>query len=255
MSETSPRTSPAPLETPAPELLRRLLDLEPRAPLRAVADRVTFSWPEDDPRWIVKRTTGDHPREAWYDRLHGAGGRSPGRREYENLAALSAGGFPVPRPVGWTETGRGAPGPRRSLVVMERVPHEETLRDRLRAGGDPEARRWLGPVADLVAGLHGAGWYHRDLYLQHLVPTPDGALVLLDVGRARRQGGVRRRWFVKDLAALLHSAPGTLARSWRVRFLAAYLARRGIAGRAETRRWAHRVERKRRRLAAHVPRE
>src|SRR5262249_10193868 len=103
-----------------------LLDFEPRELLRAVPGRETFAWPPDAPRWVVKR-------------FHEAGGAiaralrrtraSPARREHENLVALAALGLCVPRAAGWCQ--REAADERVSLVVMERVEHQRTLRETL----------------------------------------------------------------------------------------------------------------------------
>lgn len=232
--------------------LVRLFDVRPRATLRAVPGRVTFGWPEEGARVVVKRTTSDLFRDRWYDLLRGRR-RSPGRREFDNLAALAEQGFPVPRALGWAEDAGG-----RSLVVLEHVPHGETLRGRLARAAEPERRRLGRALAALVGRLHSAGWYHRDLYLEHVVLAAEAGrgarLVLLDVGRARRQPAPRRRWFQKDLAALLHSTPEGVPARWRLWFLALYLDARGVSGRRARRRWARRIEAKRRRLARHVPR-
>ena len=233
--------------------LHRLLTLRPGVPLRDVPDRVTFSFPEDAPTWIVKRTRGDLRREAWFDRLHGSGGRSPGAREFENLQGLSEAGIPVPRPLAWASRSDV------SLVVMERVSHESDLREVLARGGEATLRRWFAPLLDLVVRMHRAGWYHRDLYLQHFLPAArvgerGEALCLIDVGRARCQARPRLRWFLKDLGALLHSAPPQVPRSWCLRFLAAYLDSAGVEDRTRRRRWARSVERRRARIAGHVPR-
>jgi tRNA A-37 threonylcarbamoyl transferase component Bud32 len=231
-----------------PAGFRSLFEVQPAAPLRAVPGRETFLWPEQGPATLViKRHVGDLGRDRWFDRLHGHGGRSPGRREYENLGSLAKLGFPVPESLGWAEWGS------RSLVVMVRVPHDETLLDvsqRVRGLG---GRARLVELVELVARLHGAGWYHRDLYLQHLL-IGDRGLVLIDVGRARRQPRPRRRWFLKDLGALLHSTPAEVPQVTRLRFLAAYLNARGVLDRAARRRWARAAAARARRIGAHRPR-
>ena len=85
---------------------------------------------------------------------------------------------------------------------MERVPHAETLRGRLAGASATERRSWCERLVEYVARLHAAGWYHRDLYLQHFVLAEQAQeLALLDVGRARRETSPRTRWFVKDLGA------------------------------------------------------
>jgi tRNA A-37 threonylcarbamoyl transferase component Bud32 len=116
---------------------------------------------------------------------------------------------------------------KRSAVVMERVEHGEHLRALLER--EPAlAARWAQAVAGLAAGLHARGWYHRDLYLQHLIPLAGERLVLLDVGRARRQRRPRRRWFAKDLAALAHSAPASVGARDRLRVLVHYARALGL---------------------------
>jgi len=247
--------------------LEALFALAPEAWLRRVPGRETFGWP-GDARWVVKRVVGGEPRDYWYERLRGPGGaRSPARREAENLEQLAADGFAVPRVLAWFEepaarrhpgfAGRGG----KSALVMERAPHVETLRGRLARSTAVERRRWLAQLARYVGRLHARGWYHRDLYLQHFVlvdssgasARDEAQLVLLDVGRARREPAPRRRWFVKDLAALLHSAPASVTRAERLRFLRAWLAALGPdAGGA--RAWVAAVVAKERRLAAHAPR-
>ena len=244
-------------------LLDHLFDLAPEAMLRRVPGRETFRWP-GRPELVVKRTWGGEARDWWYELLRPEAPRSPGRRECENLLALAADGLRVPRALAWVEERGAARHPllggrgRRSAVVMERVPHVETVRYRLARATPGEVRELGEVVSDIVARLHGAGWYHRDLYLQHFV-LPDGTdagaePVLLDVGRARRERAPRERWFVKDLAALLHSAPDNVSRDEARAFLGRWLAARGITGARAQRRWAHAVRRKERRLAAHAPR-
>lgn len=234
-------------ETDLPGGLDGLLVAVPADFLRTVPGRETFAWPESaEPTLVVKRYRRDLARDRWYDRLRGRSGRSPGRREYENLVELDRDGVPVPKALGWAEAPDGT-----SLVVMARVPHTAHLRDRLLAG--EEAGPWIRRLVPLVVALHRGGWYHRDLYLQHWIEGPEG-LVLLDAGRARRERAPRRRWFVKDLAALHHSAPASIAPATRLRFLAAYLDGRGIRGRGERRLWARHVMARAARMAAHLPR-
>jgi serine/threonine protein kinase len=291
-SEGEPATSPARAAAAAVWDPRTLLEIEPARFLRRVPGRETFDWPPavgaeevglGEVRMIVKRSRGGDVRERWRERLSGRTPRSPGRREFENLAALAAEGFPVPRALGWCERGV------RSAVAMELVPHAETLRERLGRSEPGEVRHLAALLLELVARLHEKGWYHRDLYLEHVLVRADGAgaaraggapraapegreLVLIDVGRARRVAvrpraedspeepraegarGPRRRWLVKDLAALLHSTPAAVPPRARLRFLAGYLDRRGVRGRARRRAWARAVLAKQARMARHRPR-
>jgi tRNA A-37 threonylcarbamoyl transferase component Bud32 len=239
-------------EDGAQSLVESALALAPTIWLRRMPGRETFAWP-GRADLIVKRFRGDAARERWHELLRARLPRSPARREAENLVALRGAGFAAPRPLAWREGAGGA-----SALVMERVRHEHDLGQRLALAGGGERRAWLARLTRWVARLHSAGFYHRDLYLQHVVIDAAGELVLLDVGRVRRERAPRQRWFVKDLAALLHSAPTAVTRAERLRFLARYLAERGAgsgpSARVVRRRLARRVLAKARRLAAHAPR-
>jgi tRNA A-37 threonylcarbamoyl transferase component Bud32 len=237
--------------------LEALMDLSPERWLRRLPQRSTFAWrPAGSERpLIVKRFTGDAPRERWYERLRGRR-RSPARREAESLRLLAQAGMPVPRALAWFE-GRPRDGASAlSALVMEHLEHRETLRELFTRAPPLEARARLVQLARLVGRLHAAGFYHRDLYLEHVVVTPErpGGLALLDAGRVRRERAPRERWFVKDLAALLHSAPAALGARARLRFLVHYMDARGVSAPRARRTFARAVVRKAARLAAHAPR-
>ncbi|MBM3990991.1 MAG: hypothetical protein FJ298_08285 [Planctomycetes bacterium] len=233
--------------TTAGDLLRDIFLARPSLPLRALAGRATFRWPSD-PTVVVKR----YSRREWADLLHDllrARPRSVARREADNLRELAAAGLAVPRPLGWCDDG---PLGARSAMWMEHLEHAGSL---LELGArDPRAAALHVPeLARAVARLHAQGWYHRDLYLSHWLLTRAG-LALVDVGRARRERAPRRRWFVKDIAALQHSCPAAVGVHARLRFLALYLDARGIAAHDERRSFARAVLAKAARIAAHEPR-
>jgi tRNA A-37 threonylcarbamoyl transferase component Bud32 len=249
--------SSLPPELAGPQALERAFACRPTGALREVPGRATFVWP-DAADVIVKRYASGDVRDAWADLLRARVPRSAARREADNLQGLARSGLPVPRALGaWEE--RAVAWRRRSALAMERIEHDLHLRQVLER--DPaSARRWVGPLADLVARLHGFGWYHRDLYLQHfaLVPAASGrpeSLVLLDVGRARRSRRPARRWLIKDLAALLHSCPAAVSVRARLGFLARYLELTGRTERRARREFARDVLRKAARMARHVPRD
>ena len=82
----------------------------------------------------------------------------------------------------------------------------------------------LGNLARLVGGLHRAGFVHRDLYLSHVF-IAGRELRLIDLQRVFRPRWRRRRWVVKDLAALHFSTPADRVGRWeRLRFLCRYVA-------------------------------
>ncbi|HKB16644.1 MAG TPA: lipopolysaccharide kinase InaA family protein, partial [Planctomycetota bacterium] len=145
----------------------------------------------------------------------------PARIECENLLELRERGFSVPEPIAW-----GREGPE-SFALLRPVPGIP-LDEWLRRSRDREARRRvLVDLARLIARFHDEGRYHRDLYACHVLVSAHGGLSLIDLARARRGRFVRRRWFVKDLAALSYSLPSAAASGAdRVRFLRAYLGAR-----------------------------
>ena len=101
--------------------------------------------------------------------------------------------------------------------------------------------------------LHTGGYVHRDLYLSHIFFDPDAplddALCLIDLQRMIRPAVNRRRWIVKDLAALNYSASPTrgdaigpsdlVSQADRLRWLKLYLGAVKLDGSA--RRLAYRV--------------
>ena len=275
-------------EQDSPSLVAGLLDLSPGRFLRRLPNRETFAVDLSDlaaPRILdvatpleisalaaanpglrlalLKRFRYGEPRDAWFEVLHSGGERSPARREAENLAALAAAALPFPKPLGyWESDPRGfrRPGKRygRSMVLMEYVPHTETLRDVVWAGDD-RTGALLGELAPLIGRMHGAGWYHRDLYIEHVILGPHG-LCLLDAGRARHQERPLARWFAKDLAALWSSrAPGMDKRA-NMQFLARWgavfgMATRGLPLRGKALRdWLAPIQKRGLRIQGHTPR-
>lgn len=72
-------------------------------------------------------------------------------------------------------------------------------------------KRWqlLPQIGRLARRLHDAGFIHKDLYLKHIfvVERDNGwDLFLIDLQRVLGPRRHRRRWYVKDLGALAHSA-------------------------------------------------
>jgi len=99
-----------------------------------------------------------------------------------------------------------------STIWVDRAPGEP-LDDLLRAGEiDPAVRRELVlEAAAILRRMRLCEIHHRDMYCCHLfadATAPAGErLTVIDLQRARRRRGLRRRWYVKDIAQLLHSAP------------------------------------------------
>ncbi|RME73637.1 MAG: hypothetical protein D6776_06735 [Planctomycetota bacterium] len=152
--------------------------------------------------------------------------------EARNIARLARAGVAVPRVLAlerrwrpdplrlglWSESRlRLAPMPGRSL---------EHLLPAWRAARAWRRRRALArALGALVARMHAAGVFHRDLYVCHVYhDEASGALGLIDLARAGRRLLWRRRWRIKDLAALWYSREHDLyTRADAVAFLRAYL--------------------------------
>lgn len=119
----------------------------------------------------------------------------------------------------------------------------------------PSARvHLMEALADLAGRLHGAGLVHRDLYLSHIFvhwQTSDRCtLSLLDLQRVMAPGLRRRRWLVKDLAALNYSTPPAAAsRTDRLRWLKMYLRISKPVG--DQRSLIRAIESKTKRIARH----
>jgi heptose I phosphotransferase len=126
-----------------------------------------------------------------------------------------------------------------SLLVTEGLTGYRDLKSLLQTHDplvrDPVRRRriveWL---ADLTRTMHGAGYHHQDLYLNHVLVGPrvsagggdtlDVDLRLIDLGRVRCRKPLGRRWVLKDLAQL-HYSSARGSRTERLRFYVRYLGR------------------------------
>ena len=97
-------------------------------------------------------------------------------------------------------------------------------------------RRLILELAGIARRFHAANLTHRDFYLCHFLVCPvegkDPVVHLIDLQRViHHRRGIRQRWLVKDLGALLFSSwpgPGTriaspvLSRTDAMRFAHAY---------------------------------
>ncbi|MBI5191814.1 MAG: hypothetical protein HZA08_00035 [Nitrospirae bacterium] len=87
-------------------------------------------------------------------------------------------------------------------------------------------RALIKEVAEIARTMHGAGFNHRDFYCCHIFIKPeDGKRQwrVLDLQRVDRRRWFRKRWIIKDLAALNYSAPvNIISKTDRLRFLINY---------------------------------
>lgn len=155
------------------------------------------------------------------------------RRWIEHLGKLGIGVAPVlaygwQQRLGWERASLLLLGEARGQSLEKWV--DSPAASRL---GDRRFRHRLSfALADLVRTLHGANLFHRDLYLCHVfidvTPDDEVALTLIDLQRVIRPMR-RRRWVIKDLAALNYSTPSSAAsRSDRLRWFKRYLGVRKL---------------------------
>jgi len=194
---------------------------------------------------------GAAPRRYFF-KVHGpeAGGRQPsqGAREWENNMRLMRYGLPVAALAAWGEN-------RESSFFASRdrggVPLDDVLRRRPAHSGpcDGEVRDLARAAGRLVGAFHRAGFFHRDLYLCHIL-LEEGRLIFIDLQRLEEGYLFERRGQIKDLAALLYSSRDLpITETDRLRFLAAYLG--GGRLRPSARGLVAAVRRKADRIARH----
>jgi heptose I phosphotransferase len=104
-------------------------------------------------------------------------------------------------------------------------------------------------LGGIVRTMHAGGVNHRDFYLVHIRVGHNDELYVTDLNRADIRKRVTRRWRVKDIAAILHSAPQSLVTATdKARVIRAYLGGRL----REHRAFIRAVIRKAERMTAHT---
>ncbi len=115
-----------------------------------------------------------------------------------------------------------SPARRQSFIISDEVTNAVSLEDycgspgQLPPGKVRHKRELIGRVALIARTMHRNGINHRDLYLCHLwlrlsrrgdggEPETSG-MVVMDLHRAQIRRSTRRRWLIKDIAALYFSS-------------------------------------------------
>lgn len=164
-----------------------------------------------------------------------------GRREWRNHLRLMRYDIPCAEPVAW---GRDQG---RSFFMASACSGK--IGEHLVPTGDGPWRRKAEALGYAVARLHNAGFFHRDLYLSHVVFQGE-ACRFIDLQRLDDGPLFRRHRQVKDLAALLYSARAIGAsRTDGLRFFRKY--RGGGRLDRKAKKLLRAVERKALRIAAH----
>jgi heptose I phosphotransferase len=174
---------------------------------------------------------------------------SQGEREWRSNLALGRFGLPT-APCAACGTSGDGPGFRSFFASRDAGgrPLDDILREREGEAGS--FRRTLAVDAGRLVGLfHRAGFFHRDLYLCHLLLV-NNRLCFIDLQRMEEGWIFRMHGRIKDLAALLYSSlPTPVSNADRLRFFRAYKG--GGALTKKDRKLIAAVRRKARAIAAH----
>lgn len=168
----------------------------------------------------------EHGDKAFYLKVHREGNipadRSFGIKEWNNHLRLMRVGLAVPEPVAW---GRG----KGFSFFMSEDCGNVTAEEFAREGSyeSPDERRALArELGYMVRRMHHFGFFHRDLYLCHVIIGKGGPL-LVDLQRLTDGSLFKRHRKTKDLAALLYSSLDLpVSRSDCMRFFRTYWGRR-----------------------------
>lgn len=145
-------------------------------------------------------------------------GDLPGRREWNNHMRLIRMGINCPVPAAWGE------GPGFSFFASQACEGRtaDIVANDWATLTKDRRRTLIRNMALVVARLHACAFYHRDLYLCHLIED-ETRIRLIDLQRLEDDPPFRRHRQVKDLAALLYSSYDTdITCTDRLRFLRFY---------------------------------
>lgn len=201
--------------------------------LQSWRERIRLTLPHEDgtSTYYMKRFKNPPSSMKREIRRSGCDASSMAGMEWSWLNRLQQDGIPCAKPIAMGEEMMGS-SERRSAILMAAVPglSLETYAKQWSPEDQYETQHLLKLTATLVADFHGHGYVHRDLYLSHLFfdkdenTPPEKSLHLIDLQRARKPQYCRRRWVVKDLAALNFSTPSdVISNTDRIRWLKCYL--------------------------------
>lgn len=160
-----------------------------------------------------------------------------GKKEWEVIQAFRRSGIPTLTPVAAGE--KISFLKQESFLITEELQGFGSLETYIKTRFQPpltherisEKRDVIREVARIAAKMHESGFNHRDFYCCHIFIRngEDGRRrwSVLDLQRVDYRRWFRKRWIVKDLAALNYSAAApVITRTDRLRFLKVYMAER-----------------------------
>ena len=144
--------------------------------------------------------------------IHWPGRDDEAAREWRKMLLLRQHDFLTAVPVAIGQSRRG--GIVTSSFLLQQEIHNGLAADEYIAqqlASAPPQRKWklYAEIGELARALQDAGFVHKDFYLQHIFVVERGDdwdLYLIDLQRVLGPRHHRRRWFLKDLSALVHSA-------------------------------------------------
>jgi heptose I phosphotransferase len=236
-----------------PDFDATVMTLESRDRLHAKQGRstarVVFHGAEQDGGRPLSVYLKRHFRLPWTARisalLHPAGRHSPGAAEWAHLERARSLGVPVPEVVAIGER-IGPWAELQSYLVVAELSGSRELNEILpalerrmgREDFERLKRRIVRRAARIVATIHRARMFHKDLYLCHffldlerLERDPgDVELTLIDLHRLQEHRLLADRWRWKDLGQLLFSTEGVSGVSTRdvLRFWMHYRREAGV---------------------------
>jgi heptose I phosphotransferase len=198
--------------------------------------------------YYVKRYNSP-PGESFWAGLLARQFSSPAAREWAVLRRLERLGIAAPHPAACIEERNGKRVARAALITAG-LPAEISLEKIILEQPLPPARRqrFARELGAILRAMHEGGVNHRDFYLVHIRVGEDDKLYVTDLNRADIRKRVTRRWRVKDVAALLHSAPAAVTATDKARFARAYFGQQL----REHKSFVRAVVRKSARMTAHT---
>jgi heptose I phosphotransferase len=149
--------------------------------------------------------------ESRFARLFAQRFDSPASREWHVLNRLHELGVPTMHPAACIEELDGERVTRAALLTVglnAPISLQKVLFEEFGEFPQPARRQALArELGRILRLMHDGGVNHRDFYFVHIRVGGDDKLYVTDLNRADIRKRVTRRWRVKDVAALLHSAP------------------------------------------------
>lgn len=165
--------------------------------------------------------------ESRFARLFAQRYDSPASREWHVLTRLHELGVPTMHPAACIEEVDGDRVKRAALLTVglnAPISLQKVLLEEFGEYPQPARRQALArELGRILKLMHDGGVNHRDFYMVHIRVGGGDKLYVTDLNRADIRKRVTRRWRVKDLAALLHSAPHSIVTATdKARFAKAY---------------------------------